>query len=239
MKLIFENWRQYLNEGMDPRIQKQIDMLLALPDVAIKVSHPPLGGHKGFVATYVRTSPDGAQHKILLRKDSTVIKGDEKIKTGIPHGAVEMWKPGNKKRIGPCLDTWVVSLTFAESGWGPLLYEVALEWASQNGGGLTSDRDLVSGDAEAVWDKYAARSDVGAKQMDIAHWGEPSPENDFRDHDEYAQLTPNAPEDDCDQSIAIDKADDNWHESALSKTYYKGTPDVITALKEAGRWIEG
>ena len=150
-------------------------MLWALPDVAIKVSEPPLGGQKGFMAEYVRTSPDGAQHKILVRQDSTVIKGDEKIKTGIPHGAVEMWKPGNKKRIGPCLDTWVVSLTFAEQGWGPLLYEVALEWASQNGGGLTSDRELVSGDAEAVWDTYASRSVVGAKQMDVAHWGGPCP----------------------------------------------------------------
>ena len=27
MKLIMENWRQYLNESIDPRIQKQIDML--------------------------------------------------------------------------------------------------------------------------------------------------------------------------------------------------------------------
>ena len=42
----------------------------------------------------------------------------------------------------------------AQKGWGPLLYEIALEWASQNSGGLTADRGIVSPKALAVWDKY-------------------------------------------------------------------------------------
>ena len=33
MKLLLENWREFLKEGIDPRIQKQIDNLFALPEV--------------------------------------------------------------------------------------------------------------------------------------------------------------------------------------------------------------
>ena len=236
MKLIMENWRQYLNEGIDPRIQKQIDMLLALPDVAIRLQPQNTSGAKGFLINYVRTGGDAP--KSLTQKDSTVYSPEEKklTKTGYPHGYVEIFRAANN--TGPCLGGWIVFGTMAEGGWGPLLYEVAVEWASQNGGGLTSDRGVVSSDAQAVWSKYAARSGVGRKQMDIDHdlHGTTIGGEDVED---YPQLTPDIPEDDCDQSIAVDDDGVRWHESPLSKMYFKGTPEVMTALKEAGRLIEG
>lgn len=237
MKLLFENWRKYLNEGIDPRIQKQIDMLLALPDVAIKLqTRSAIGSAEGFRVTYVRTGK--GTPRTLTQKDSTVWNPEEEklTKTGYPNGHIDIFR--DKYDVGECLDSWIVYGSAAEHGWGPLLYEVALEWASQNGGGLTSDRAIVSGDAQAVWDKYAARSGVGAKQMDISH-DLHGTTIDGEDVEDYPQLTPDVPEDDCDQSIAIDNDGKQWHKSSLSKMYFKGTPEVMTALKEAGRLIEG
>jgi len=234
MKLLFENWRKYLNEGIDPRIQKQIDMLLALPDVAIRLKRD--WGSEAFLISYVRTG-EGAP-KSLTQKDSTVWnpKNKKLTKTGYPHGYVQLFR--DQGDTGPCLDSWIVYNTMAEGGWGPLLYEVAIEWASQNGGGLASDRAIVSGDAQAVWSKYAARSGVGRKQMDISY-DVHGTTIDGKDVEEYPQLTPDIPEDDCDQSKAIDDYGVKWHESPVSRMYFKGTPEVITALKEAGRWVEG
>ena len=237
MKLLFENWRKYLNEGIDPRIQKQIDMLLALPDVTVRLqSTSGMAGAEGFLINYVRTG-EGAP-KTLTRKDSTVYSPEDKkqTKTGYPHGYVEIFR--DQHDTGPCLDSWIVYNTMAEQGWGPLLYEVALEWASQNGGGLAPDRSIVSSLAQAVWNKYAARSGVGRKQMDIDHTGHGTT-IDGSDLEDYPQLTPDIKADDCDQSMAVDDAGAKWHESSLSKMYYKGTPEVMTALKEAGRLIEG
>ena len=235
MKLIMENWRQYLNESIDPRIQKQIDMLLALPDVAIKLQlrGGAAGSAEGFRVSYVRTGKGAAQP--LTHGDSNY-KDGEKVKTGYPHGSVDIFR--DKNEVGECLDSWFVYNADAEQGWGPLLYEIALEWASQNGGGLGSDRAIVSPYAQAVWNKYAARSDVGIKQMDVSHdlHGTTIGGEDVED---FPQLTPDAPEDDCDQSIAIDIDGKRWHKSSLSKMYFKGTPEVMTVLKKAGRLVEG
>lgn len=38
MKLLIENWRKYLNEGIDPRIQKQIDSLVSLGGVGVQIN---------------------------------------------------------------------------------------------------------------------------------------------------------------------------------------------------------
>ena len=38
MKTLMENWRRFLKEGLDSRIQKQVDMVLQLPDVGIAIS---------------------------------------------------------------------------------------------------------------------------------------------------------------------------------------------------------
>ena len=42
MKQLLENWKRFLNEGIDPRIQKQLDALLALPeDIGILIEEAP------------------------------------------------------------------------------------------------------------------------------------------------------------------------------------------------------
>tara|TARA_R100000008_G_scaffold70185_1_gene47740 strand:- start:210 stop:908 length:699 start_codon:yes stop_codon:yes gene_type:complete len=231
MKLLFENWRKYLNEGIDHRIQKQLDMLMALPDLAIRVEkrNEWSGLHaEGARVYYVRLEEGGLE--------TLTTPGDEGEDTNIPEtvypkGYVEIFRNKSPRDIGECLGGWSVYASEAKQGWGPLLYEVALEWSSQNGNGLTSDRNIVSSYAEAVWDKYAARSDVDANQMDILH-------PDWDPFPDYPQLTPDDPSDDCDQDVAVDKKEDKWMESPLSRMYFKGTSEVMTALQEAGRLIE-
>ena len=70
------------------------------------------------------------------------------------------------------IPVWQVSSSTAGEGYGPLLYDIAMEYATKNGLGLMSDRSSVSdGDEGAVnvWDYYLENrdgNDVTAHQMD-------------------------------------------------------------------------
>ena len=51
-------------------------------------------------------------------------------------------------------------------GYGPTLYDIAIEWATLNGLGLVADRNSVSIEAERVWEKYfKARPDVTTHKL--------------------------------------------------------------------------
>ena len=230
MKQLLENWNKFLNEGIDPRIQKQIDALLALPeDIGIRIEEASgKGSSVHIVAFYYVKVLERKPLKFhrLKREDATIYKDRKVIKTGIPFGEVEIWKTD----AGECLNGWSVLQSGAERGWGPLLYEVALEWASEHGGGLTSDRGIVSKYALAVWDKYAARSDITVKQMDVDHtekWMQ-----------KYDELTPDIKVDDCDQGKAIDLKGDKWMDTSVSKMFSKTSTPAMDTLRSAGRLIE-
>jgi hypothetical protein len=211
-----ESWRKYLNEGIDPRIQKQLDNLFALPDVGIAVvDHPRASTFKIF--KYVRIEDAATQQFSDLKKDDSAN----------PSGAVEIMKM-EEEQEGPCFDGYMVAGSEAEKGWGPLLYEVALEWSSQNGGGLVADRWIVSHHAQAVWDKYGQRGDVDQRQMDVSHEFFPK----HMDPKNFPQLTPDVKADDCDQSLSLRKSGKGWHKDSKSKIYRKDTPEVMKALGE-------
>ena len=235
MKQLMESWRRFLNEGIDPRIQKQIDMLLALPDVAVAITSD---GSFGKGIKYVRLEKrdpaiDVPQYSTLKRDDAVVRKDRKVTKTGIPYGGVEILKTEDD-HDGPCYDGWTVIGSEAEQGWGPLLYEVAIEYASQNGGGLTSDRFSVSQYAQAVWDKYEQRGDVDTQQMDTNH---DSNAGGAKVNTTVPQLTPDDRSDDCDQARTITQHGDDWHKDSTSKMYKKDNPEVMQALEAAGRLI--
>jgi len=200
MKLIMENWRRYLNEEADPRIQKQINNLLQLSDVGVRLKFV---GSNGVHFEYAQVSTRA------VRPGRALQSGAEP-----PYGTVSIVKT-DPKHDGKCLDGYIIYTSEASRGWGPLLYETALEWASQNGGGLMPDRGMVSEYAAAVWKKYALRSDIDKKQLDVDHdlangWMKP-----------YPQLTPDVEVDDCDQGSSIQAAGDDWMDNNLSKIYYK------------------
>lgn len=58
-------------------------------------------------------------------------------------------------------DLWRVVDVEAENGWGPFLYDLAIELATLNGGRLTGHEHKISESSEAVWRHYhEKRSDV-------------------------------------------------------------------------------
>ena len=66
---------------------------------------------------------------------------------------------------------YYVGLSSATSGYGPKLYDVLMEAATEKGAMLTSDRSLVSGDAQNVWEYYFNnRSDVQKTPLKPSDW---------------------------------------------------------------------
>ena len=177
--------------------------------------------------------PDGVNVEVTdhgYRTDFALSSSYEKDRYHKPYGNISIEE---LEEVGVCGNAWAIAMVSADHGWGPFMYDIAIEWATMNHGGLISDRAEVSADARGVWSYYLNnRPDVTAHQLD----------------NRRNTLTPE-PEDNCDQSIAddigvyswtdneesIDDAD--WVDSPLSKRYTKA-PTTINALKAAGKWDE-
>jgi hypothetical protein len=66
---------------------------------------------------------------------------------------------------------YYVGLSSATSGYGPRLYDVLMEAATEKGAMLTSDRSMVSGSAKNVWEYYFNnRSDVKKTPLKPSDW---------------------------------------------------------------------
>ena len=88
---------------------------------------------------------------------------------------------------GKCLSGFRVSFSDADKGWGPIMYETALEIATHLSTGLMPDRASVSADAERVWDKFMTRKNYRVKIVQL----------DDINADRDEKLTPNDLTDDC------------------------------------------
>ena len=143
-----------------------------------------------------------------------------------PWGEMFIVDVADRNDTGPCGGAWKVSSVNAGAGWGPMLYDVAMEYATVMGGGLIADRDSVSKDARAVWNYYfSRRGDVKVHQLD----------------DMQNTLTPEE-EDNCNQMVATATSapafgtakseKTNWLDSPLSKRYTKemSTMNALIAL---------
>jgi hypothetical protein len=142
----------------------------------------------------------------------------------LPFGSITFGGLGSDEK--QCLDSYVIYQTFdTKKGWGPLLYDLAIEVASMEANGLTSDRSTVSDEAYKVWDNYFKnRPDVSKMQLDI------DKEQDYL-HKKVNQLTPEDETDDCSMESTFDyHGDTTWTKSPLSKTYKKN-PQIINKLK--------
>ena len=137
---------------------------------------------------------------------------------------------------GPCGGAFEAVYMSAAKGWGSLVYDVAIELATQVGGGLMPDRLSMPAAEVAIWDNYySSRGDVQSHQLDL------------RDMDIQAakrkgirlqKLNPDRPEDECRQKKAFRSAGpENWDQSPLSKRFTK-PPTMMNALRAAGRLIE-
>lgn len=174
---------------------------------------------------------------------STMVRSSEANKLGsllsveLPWGRI--WIGQNDHN--PCLNAWSVAQTFPTSGgWGPILYDIAIEVATQEAGGLTSDRSEVSDEARAVWDKYdTARGDVEKVQLDLSDDDIQSWMAEDEDQEPLWHRTPQQ-EDDCTQWSAIQDREGgtDWHVSPLSRLYRK-PPTTMSALRKAGLLFTG
>ena len=136
---------------------------------------------------------------------------------------------------GPCGGAFEAVYMSAAKGWGSLVYDVAIELATQVGGGLMPDRLSMPAAEVAIWDNYySGRGDVQSHQLDL------------RDMDIQAakrkgirlqKLNPDNPEDECRQKKALRSAGEKWDQSPFSKRFTKA-PTTINALRAAGRLIE-
>jgi hypothetical protein len=196
MKLLFENWRKYLSEGMKTPA-----------DLLKDEDHEDL---------YIRSEREGDGIKFYYSNSD----GEE-----IGLGYIEINPAGGELlggvEEGPCDGAWVVLWSEADKYWGPLLYDVAIEWATENGGqGLTPDRTRVSKKALAVWDFYLKNrsgvNDVNNSQLDNLD----------------NELTKRNKQDNCNQTAARTAAGRDWHNSSLSKRYTKA-PDTLRQLRDA------
>lgn len=177
--------------------------------------------------------PDGYAVQILTGKVVTVryvrstvhgtwSRATERDST---HGHVIMSKSPVIVKWGTCSKAFVVTSSNVKKGWGPLLYDVAMEYATKHGGGLTPDRSSVSDDARKVWKVYASRSDVKVVQLD-----------------DLKNTLTRKKGDNCDMYAASKKAEMDWtkatwQRSPLSKRYLKPNGKVTKALKAAGKLI--
>ena len=181
------------------------------------------------------------------------------IKTGNGFD-IEAWLEGSKIGIlevidpkasrphwGRCLDAYTVVWASAENNIGPLLYDVAIEYASKHSAGLTCDRGEVSPEAYSVWEYYLfARKDVKQRQLDMM--SAPFLQKD--------KGLPNDPKDDCDEKSSMENygSSSAWDEDTntptpgykdywltedpLAKVYYKTNDPTIQNLKHERAWIE-
>ena len=193
MKLTKETLKQLINEVLAEGMKTHAD----LPeDVYVRVHYIEQGKWGATIAVAL-TDANGN-----YKPESGPVWGDVRF------DSVEPWGD-------PCGGSAVVTVARSADGWGPLLYDIAIEVATMKSNGLTADRYIVSQDAADVWDFYLKnRSDVVAHQLD----------------DTKNTLTPED-EDNCSQNAA----GDNWQTSSLSKRYTK-EPTTIKSLGDKLMW---
>ena len=254
-----DKWRQYSPQlQLDLRNRYWKLMLKKLPPIPVVIAGETYGD--SLEVSYGAIFPSFQKPARLLKFDAGVQPeaGDLMQKSrpmkGMPGGSITFHKA--EKNDGECSDAFIVGSTHQTTkGWGPMLYDIAMEVATILGGGLTSSRNLVSSKAKPVWDYYhKRRNDVEVDQLDVdgmqaMNWG-------------LKQITPKKPEDDCKQGSsykwahgedygAWDKGDVKtifskmrgmsdeeksnvpWDDVSLSKVYKKD-PDIIEFLGSNG-----
>ena len=203
----------FLSESIDPRIQKRLDMLLNDPE---------------YSDVFITIDFDAADERYKIQY--TWKDGYPRIEP--PKGTLAFRRMQWSKANGPCANAWEIAYADASRGWGALLYEIALELVSEDG--LVPDRFSVSEYAKAVWDKYETRGDVEAVQLDVIKHSQ-----SWKGMEPPEQLTPDKPEDDCEQMSAVYYGGrEGWSDVSISKKYVKRGTGVIDTLRASGKLIE-
>lgn len=217
--------------NLDPRIERKVRILLTDPklcDIGVRIYKPD----------YFKR--DGIFYTIQYCNMSTR-QGRSSQDPGGPGGSVGISLPHKIQNFkdGPCLQGAVITSTRATRGWGPILYEVALEVASYLSFGLAADRGSpktgVSPFAREVWAKYAMRSDIQSYQLDV----DPDTTLDLKSVG-LQNITPDRA-DDCNQTAAYRNPGgpmDNLIDHPLTLMYKKDNHNLYDALVDNNRMID-
>jgi len=100
--------------------------------------------------------------KISISEDGTMISAGY-LKNDSRQGYATAYKMRD--------NLYYVGLSSATNGYGPRLYDILMEAATEKGAMLTSDRSAVSGDAKKVWEYYFKnRGDVKKTPLKPSDW---------------------------------------------------------------------
>ena len=182
------------------------------PDIGIRV-HFQFGGNRVYI------------HYCEIRPDGTLGASWAEQRSKSPHGIYGRMKIDKLQGAATCGGAWTVVFAEAASGYGPLLYDIALEISTMYGSGLVSDRETVSMDAHDVWQFYLDHRTGDGGDVEV-----------FQCDDTKNTLTPD-PSDNLDQEIpkmayGYDGLD--WVQHQLSKRYSKENV-VYDALDKDGK----
>jgi hypothetical protein len=107
-------------------------------------------------------SRNGSKVKIVYDLDGDYGRVEYDVKDDVVSGAIDFERELSERSSG----NFFIFETFpVTKGFGPLLYEILIEKASEEGVCLMSDRGKVSDDAKSVWDKYMMRPDIEYHQL--------------------------------------------------------------------------
>jgi hypothetical protein len=104
---------------------------------------------------------------------------------------------------GPCHGAYTVQYAEARKGWGPLMYDIALEYVAKAGTYLAPDRASVSSKAKNVWDYY-----LNNRAQDV----------EWIQLDDLRNTLTKTGRDNCEQ-LSTEKYDEEFQDSSLSKGY--------------------
>ena len=98
-------------------------------------------------------------------------------------------------------------------GFGPLLFELFLEYVSKRGSAAVCDRNSITPEAQKRFMVYSVRSDVEKIQLDIS--------DEESQKYGYPQISPGIKKGRTSQDIAIRHKNKDWHKSIFSKALKK------------------
>ncbi len=215
MKLLMENWRKFLileaAKGPDD-----------LPD-----------------DVYVRVSVSQTQiEAVYVDKNNKSFDSPQEDRMGDedydphPEGFYGYVWASQVEDLGPCHGAYMIGGSAATQGYGPMLYDIAMELAGSKG--LMPDRNTLSSSAYKVWEYYLKnRSDVTAKQLDdledtlTADEEDNCTANSAAKHSKLIKYSP---------IKSLKKR--GMINSPVMKVYVKNNTDTVKQLKSLGKLIK-
>jgi hypothetical protein len=142
-RLLVENWREVLKENKKlATVDSILKIILNLENIS-------------------KTS--GKAVKIIYDLDGAYGRVEYNVFNDVVSGAIDFERVSKGKALG---DFFIFETFSVTKGYGPLLYEILVEKATEESACLMSDRGEVSDSAKIVWDKYLKRIDIDYKQID-------------------------------------------------------------------------